>query len=428
MEFTFKTVELDNGLRIIAEINPHARSVALSYVVLTGARDESPEQYGLSHFLEHMAFKGTARRTAEDINREFDEIGALYNAYTSEEMTAFWAAVLPEYMERALDLLSDILQPALRTEDFELEKEVIVEEIQMYRDQPTWMLFDRSIETYFAGHPLGHSILGTEESLRALSPQQMRQYHADRYRTGNILLAAAGNVDWDRLVELADRFTASWPRGRVERKMVPHRPPTVVRVLHDSRVEHAYVVAMSPAPGDRDELGEPADLLATIVGHSSGSRLYYELVEPGHADSAELERHGFLDIGVFYTFLTCSAGAAAENLARLLQVYRQVHEGGISAEEVDRAHRKVCSRIVLGSEIPSGRLSSLVHDWVYRGRYRDVDELIRDVQNIDEKALGQVLERYSLRPQVVVALGPVDEAGLRQAVEQVFGSASVTQD
>lgn len=428
MEFEFKHTRLNNGLEIIGELNRGAKSVSLAYVVLTGARDERPEEYGMSHFLEHMAFKGSEKRSAEDVNRQFDEIGAIHNAYTTEEVTAFWAAVLPEYMEPALDLLSDILRPALREQDFEMEKKVILEEIRMYRDEPVWVLYDAAVETYFAGHPLGHSVLGTEETVGAMTVDQMRQFHAERYRTGNILLAATGNFDWDRLVALAERFTKDWPEGTVDRNLVQHRPPTVVRVIPDDRVQHGYLVALSPAPASTHDLADVADVLAVAVGHGTGSRLFFELVEPGHADSAELERHGYFDTGVFLSYLTCTPSAVPENLGRMLRVYQQVSEQGLSADEVDRVRRKVGSRIVLSAETPSGRLSSLASEWVYRRRYRSVDDLLRDVQNIGEREIRDLLAANPLRPFVVLALGPVDEAGLRQAVEDVYGEASVRSE
>src|SRR5215475_273469 len=158
MLMAFHVHTLKNDLRIIAETSPSARSTALGFFVRTGARDESPEVSGVSHFLEHMVFKGTPRRSALDVNRDFDRIGAHYNAFTSEENTVFYAAILPEYMDRAVDVLADILRPSLRGDDFDMEKNVIIEEIGMYEDQPTWSAYDHAKRIYFADHPLSTSI------------------------------------------------------------------------------------------------------------------------------------------------------------------------------------------------------------------------------------------------------------------------------
>src|SRR5215831_17985037 len=171
---------LSNGLQIIGESHPAALSTAVGFFVRTGSRDEVPEISGVSHFLEHMVFKGTPRRTALDVNRDFDRIGANYNAFTSEENTVFYAAVLPEYLPPAVDILADILRPSLRGDDFDMEKNVIIEEIGMYEDQPNWSAYDHAKKHYFADHPLGNSILGTPASITALTRDQMVGYHARR--------------------------------------------------------------------------------------------------------------------------------------------------------------------------------------------------------------------------------------------------------
>src|SRR5437764_12390931 len=172
----FQKHTLTNGLQIIGETSPSARSAALGFFVRTGARDETPEVSGVTHFLEHMVFKGTPHRTYLDVNRDFDKIGADYNAFTSEENTVFHAAVLPEYLPAAIDVLADILRPSLRREDFDVEKNVIIEEINMYEDRPTWSAYDHAKRLHFADHLLGNSILGTPQSIAALTRDQMHEY------------------------------------------------------------------------------------------------------------------------------------------------------------------------------------------------------------------------------------------------------------
>src|SRR5437762_676231 len=181
IDVQFHSYVLENGLQVIGETNPAMRSAAVGFFVRTGSRDETPEVSGVSHFLEHMVFKGTKRRTALDVNRDFDQIGANYNAFTSEENTVFYAAVLPEYLPQSVDIIADILRPSLREDDFEMEKNVIIEEIGMYEDQPMWSAYDNAKKAYFAEHPLGNSILGTPDSIRALQRDQMHAYFQRRY-------------------------------------------------------------------------------------------------------------------------------------------------------------------------------------------------------------------------------------------------------
>src|SRR5450432_1458854 len=189
MSLTFKHHQLKNGLDIIAEINPDSHSFAAGFFVKTGSRDESTAINGVSHFLEHMMFKGSTKYTWEDVNRIFDEIGARYNAFTTQEMTAYYANVLPEFTERAIEHLSHLLRPAIRVEDFTTEKKVILEEISMYLDDPGHRLYEKLMEVHFANHPLAMSVLGSADSITKMQRDEMAQYFARRYGPGNMVLA-----------------------------------------------------------------------------------------------------------------------------------------------------------------------------------------------------------------------------------------------
>ena len=190
MEFLKHT--LPNGLEIVAECNGEAHSTALGFFVKTGARDETDAVAGVSHFLEHMAFKGTSTRSADDVNREFDEMGAHHNAFTNEENTVYYAAVLPEYLDPAVELLGDILRPALREDDFTTEKQVILEEIEMYEDQPPFGADEKARAIYFGSHSLGRSVLGTAQSIRDLPVEAMCEYFLRRYSPTNIVWPPPG--------------------------------------------------------------------------------------------------------------------------------------------------------------------------------------------------------------------------------------------
>src|SRR5438132_2015531 len=240
---------LKNGLHIIGETSPSARSAALGFFVRTGARDETAEVSGVTHFLEHMVFKGTPRRTALEVNIDFDRIGAQYNAFTSEENTVFYAAILPEYLPRAMDILADILRPSLRGEDFDMEKNVIIEEIGMYDDQPMWSAYDNAKRAYFAGHPLGNSILGTAESIRALSRDQMQAYFQRRYVAPNITVVAAGNFAWQPFVAEIQKHCAGWTAGPTGRQAIREtRGSGAFRVLTKAKVTQEHVFLISPGP------------------------------------------------------------------------------------------------------------------------------------------------------------------------------------
>src|SRR6516225_6091272 len=219
----FHQTTLSNGLQVIAELNDRAHSVAAGFFVKTGSRDESSDVAGVSHFLEHMTFKGTRRRDALTVNRDFDRVGAKHNAQTSEEDTFYHVTCLPEYLPPACDVLADILRPTLRDEDFETEKQVSIEEIRMYLDNPMSVAYEAAKTAHFGAHPLGNSILGTVESIKALRIEQMRDYFAQRYSPANIVLGFAGRGNWENLVDLATAHCAGWHGGPAPRQAVPVR-------------------------------------------------------------------------------------------------------------------------------------------------------------------------------------------------------------
>ena len=399
---------LSNGLNIVGESNPSARSVALGFFVRTGARDETPEVSGVSHFLEHMVFKGTPRRTALDVNRDFDRIGAQYNASTSEENTIFYAAILPEYLPKAIDLLTDILRPSLRDEDFDMEKKVIIEEIGMYEDQPWWCAYDLAKKSFFADHPLGNSVLGTADSVGGLKREQMHEYFQRRYSAENIILAVAGNFSWPAVVALLQKHCDGWSTGKTPRKNIrPALPNASFAVISKRKIKQEHVFLIAPAPSASSPQRHAAEILTTIIGDDSGSRLHWALIDPGHADSADISFHDYDGAGTFFASIICAPAKTQQNLAIFQGVLRQVQKDGVSDQELAQAKSKLLSRVVRSSERPMGRMQALGSAWTYLGKYRSVDDELQAFDAVTSKKVGQVIERFPLDELTVLALGPV---------------------
>ncbi len=403
----FHEQKLDNGLQVIAELNPSVHSVAAGFFVRTGARDETPAVSGVSHFLEHMAFKGDENFSADDVNRIFDEIGAKYNASTSEEVTLYYGAVLPEFLPTAFELFSALIYPSLRQNDFDMEKKVILEEIGMYEDQPAFTAYETLMQTHFAGHPLGQSILGSTESVTALTSQQMREYHRDHYRAGNVLLAVAGNADWDTVLSLAQKHCEDWPSGDVPRTTDEARPSAAVKVVTKEASVHEHVMQMGLAPAAKNPLRYAAEMLAIIIGDDSGSRMFWEIVDPGHAEAAEVGYNEYDGSGTYLTYLSCDPESTVENLERIRVLYDDVNRGGVTDTEIEQARNKVASRVVLRSERPMGRLSSLGGNWIYRQEYRTVADDLETLQSISADDVHNLLEVYPLAQTTTAAVGPL---------------------
>lgn len=404
----FHEATLDNGLQVVAELNPNVHSVALGYFVKTGARDETAEVAGVSHFLEHMAFKGTEKYSADDVNRIFDEVGARYNASTSEEVTLFYAAILPEYLPVTFEILSGIIYPTLRQEDFDMEKKVILEEIGMYDDQPTFTAYEKVMQAHFSDHPLGQSILGTADSVGQLKSEQMRAYHRDQYRAGNIVLALAGNTQWKDVLSLAEKHCGGWPAGSTNRNAREAKPSGGTKIITKSGSVQQHVMQMTAAPDASNELRFAAELLAVIVGDESGSRLYWELVDPGHVEAAELGYNEYEGSGTYLTYVSCTPEQTAKTLEHIRGMYEAVNRDGVTEVELEQAKNKVASRIVLRSERPMGRLSSLGGNWVYRREYRSVEDDLLQVQSISTKDIRELLDVYPLGQTTTATVGPLE--------------------
>ncbi len=405
----FCKAALANGLEIVAECNGRGLSAALGFFVNTGARDENDELSGVSHFLEHMAFKGTPRRSADDVNREFDRMGAHYNAFTSEENTVYFAAVLPEQQRQVLELLADILRPALREEDFLTEKQVILEEIHMYEDQPPFGADEKCRAAHYGSHPLGRSVLGTVKSITDLPVDAMRDYFRRRYSPKNITLVAAGKIDFESLVADAQRSCGHWEPVPAGRSAEPPVRQSGFHVISKPTATQQYAVQLAAGPAASDADRYPAKLLATVLGDESGSRLFWELVDPGLAEQATLGHYEYDGAGQFVTYLSCTPEATAENLRRIRGLYRRVEAEGITAAELEQARNKVSSRVVLAGERPRGRLFSVGSDWVQRREYRSVRDDLDAVAAITLDDGAAVLAKYPLAPGTTVTIGPLEE-------------------
>ncbi|PQO25737.1 insulinase family protein [Blastopirellula marina] len=403
----FRQATLDNGLDIVAEVNPNAYSLATAFFVKTGSRDESAEVAGVSHFLEHMVFKGTARRTAEDVNRELDELGAQSNAFTSEEQTVYYAVVLPELQSQIVDLLADIMRPTLRQEDFDTEKKVILEEIMKYDDQPPYGGHEKSMAAWFGKHPLGNSVLGTQQSVGDLSQQQMMAYFQQRYSPTNMTLVATGNVDFDKLVDQANQLCGSWKKYNVSR--ITDRPvgqSNFQLVTKETSIQQ-YVIQLAESPGSEDEARYAARLLATIMGDDVGSRFFWELVDPGLAEFAAMESYEFQGCGVMMNYVCCAPQDAQRVLEVVNHEVEKLMTDGITQRELDLAKNKVCSHVVLRSERPSSRLFSVGSSWTQRKSLRTVKETVESYQKVKLEDIGRLLEKYDLRKTSTTAVGPL---------------------
>lgn len=418
----FQQTTLSNGMKVIAETNESALSASLGFFVRTGSRNETPEISGVSHFLEHMIFKGSETRSATDVNWQLDEMGADANAFTMEEQTVFYASLLPELIEDAVELFCDILRPALREDDFEMERQVILEEISMYEDQPPFGADDKSRELFFGDHPLGNSVLGSIDSVSGLTTDRMRQYVQDRYRPDNVVLVGAGRLNFEHFVAQAEKSTWHWSKPSTSGNISwsgddsSAKDGDVLRRVRGQRGFHhlikdgaaqQHTMLLFDSPGAMDEDRFAAGLLANMIGDDIGSRLYWELVDSGLADYAGLGTCEFYDNGFFALSLSSEPEDAVEVLARTRKLFRTVMQHGLTLEELDRSRNKILSRLVLANERPGGRLFSLGGEWTIRNEYRTVRQDLDDLRRVGAEDIQNLLQKYSFEEPLLVSIGPL---------------------
>jgi len=384
---------LENGLTVVIERMPDVRSAAAGFLVRTGARDETPEAAGVSHFLEHMVFKGTTKRPWRQITIDFDAMGSSYNAFTSEDRTMFYGWVRDADIERQIELLADMMRPTLPPEEFETEKKVILEEIAMAKDNLEHLTFDFLQEKVFAGHSLAWPILGYEATVAGLPRARMAEYLASRYAPDNMYLIVAGRVDPAAIIGLAEHYCGHWTPAGLHSERLPPVVRTGVDVLPISRFRQQVLALAFPSVGGSDRRAETASAAATILG-GDNSRFFWEIVQKGIGPRAGAHHLEYTDCGVMILFGSCEP----ENAEALVESMRaeadKICREKVAAHEVDRVKNKRRTALAVEGEAPYHRLTQLVDDMEYFGRPRTVEQMLADVEAVTAETIHDYFQEF----------------------------------
>lgn len=405
MTVTFEKHRLPNGLTVIAELDQSAHSAACGFFVKTGARDESPGVMGVSHFLEHMMFKGTDDLTAHEINRRFDDLGARNNAFTSTEMTCFYASVLPEFLLQATELLGRMMRPALRQEDFDTEKGVILEEIAMYKDNPFWVLYEAVIEKHFGAHPLSHRVLGTDRTITDLTRDQMKVYFDTRYSADNTTIALAGRIDFDQVVRAIEGVCAGWKPTGATRDYARPAPAGGALELRDQKISRAYILGLCDGPPLEDERRYAAALLAQVLGASDNSRLHWALIETGLAEEALAAYDAHDGVGQYYLYASGDP-ARAGDIWSTIQTQLERLIGSLTQDDLLRLRNKCLTAATLNGERPGDRMHRLGRLWTCQATYRRLEDDLARISAVTLDDLASLNAAFPLRPTTLGRLLP----------------------
>ena len=414
--------ELDSGQRVITERLTHVRSVSLGYWIGAGSRDERDDRAGVSHFIEHLLFKGTDKYSAQDIAEVFDGLGGELNAATSREHTVVYARVADHHLETAIDVMSDmVFAPAFAEVDS--EREVVLEEIAMYEDQPQELVHDLMAEAVFGTHALGRPVIGTAEVISSVSRRAISAYHRSMYVPGNVVVAAAGNLDHNellRLLERAEQKVRETPaKARRARPLLVKAPPPSVRfVRKDTEQYHVCLAAPGIARSDRRRFA--ASLLDAVLGGSASSRLFQEIREKrGMAYAVYSFASQYTDTGQIGLYVGTREENLDECLAIAAEQIEDIAAGNLKPNELERAKENLKGRILLSMESTSSRMSRLGKSLITDTEILSLDRIMAEIDAVEPEGLAELAELL-LAPERLSAAGiGADEERFLAAVERV---------
>ncbi|MEN8042167.1 MAG: pitrilysin family protein [Actinomycetota bacterium] len=407
---------LPNGLRLITHHMPSTRSVAIGCWVDTGSRDETPEEAGASHFLEHLLFKGSDEWPARRISETFDGIGARHNAFTSKEYTCFWTRMRDEDLTTGIEILAEMLQrPAFRQSEIDSERNVVLEEINMNEDDPTDVAHEQFIDAIWSDHPLAPPVLGTRNSITEMSRDTIHGYWERRYTPHSVVVAVAGNLP-ENLTQLVEKHFGDWQGSPVERNLVV--PERVARVQVTRRdTEQAHLIIGSPSITRADERRFALSLVDHILGGGMSSRLFHEIRETrGLAYAVHAFRLPFADAGAAGTYVGTTPRQADEVLKIVREQYALVLDKGVTPEELDRAKGHVKGSLAISLEDANSRMNLIGRTEIVGQEHLTVDEIVEAISAVTHDEVIDVAGAAYDGPYVIGAVGPFDSHDLEEHI------------
>jgi predicted Zn-dependent peptidase len=388
--------ELPNGVVVVTEKMPHVRSVSVGIWLASGSRAESAERNGIAHFIEHMVFKGTHKRTAEEIAQSVDSVGGMLDAFTAKEMTCFNAKVLDEHLPVAVDVLSDlVLHPRFDAEDIAKEKQVVLEEIKMEEDNPEYLIHELFTQNFWRGHPLGMPILGTPETVSQFSKDSVTECFAEWYSPNHVVITAAGNLEHARLVDLVAGEFEGGARSAAAERPVPPETHACVEQRDKKELEQVHIVLGVPSYPLAHERRYAASLLNVILGGGMSSRLFQNIRErQGLAYAIESDLSPYTDSGVLSVYAGTSRESAAQLIRSVCDEFRHVRGDGVSAEELRRAKDHLKGSMMLSLESTSARMSNLARQAMYLHRFISLDEMLASIEAVTREEVHTIARDF----------------------------------
>lgn len=415
----FKKEILSNGITVVAEQIPYVKSVSLGLWVKVGSRDEKPEEHGISHFIEHMFFKGTEKRSAKDIAQEMDSLGGELNAFTSREITTFYLKVLDEDLLDAVKLLSDIFHNSrFDMREIEKEKQVVIEEINMVADDPGDYIHDLHAQNMLKDNPLGRPILGNLDTVRSINRRKILNFIGKHYRASDIVIAVAGNFEFSYLIKILDRYfgKSSGEPSSSNIRITPEIDGDIL--IKRKKLEQVHIcIGMMGLPlphKDRYALY----LLNSIIGGSLSSRLFHEVREKrGLAYSIYSYLSLYYDTGQFNIYAATSIGSAEEVIRLIMKELNSIRKDGIGADEIRKTKNQLKGNLMLSMESTGIRMNKLARDEIYFNQFFSLEDVISEIERVSKDQIRILAEEiFDPGGFIVTILGPLSKKDISRAI------------
>lgn len=414
---TIQKSVLENGLTIITEQMNHVRSASVGIWVRSGSRHESAELNGISHFIEHTLFKGTRNRTAREIAVESDAIGGNVDAFTSREVASYYVKVLDQHLPRAFDLLADLITgPLFDDGELDRERNVVLEEIKMVEDTPDDLVHEVFISNFWPGHPLGRSILGTEQTLSTFDHNRVERFFSDVYTPGNLVVSGAGNLQHDPFVEMVSKYLSRLESRAVSLAASPPLPSSA-RIVINKDLEQAHLVLGLRCPPMISEDRYSVHVLNVILGGGMSSRLFQTIREDrGLAYSVYSAINSYTDAGYLSVYAATSPDHVSEVITLTMDELAKIKEEEVNVCELQRAKDQLKVSIMLGLESTSSRMSNLARQEIFFGRQFSLDEILERIDRVSSSDVQRIARDIFRSDQLAVtAVGPLDNLDLNRS-------------
>lgn len=413
-----RKTRLKNGLVVVSEKMPHVRAVSFGVFLRSGSRHERAEQHGLTHFIEHALFKGTRRRSVAQIAAETDALGGNLDAFTGREMVGFYNKVLDEQLPRAFDLIADLVTaPNFDPHELKKERNVIVEEIKMVEDTADDVIFDIFCAKFYPRHPLGRTILGTPKSLRSFTGAPVQSYYEDTYCPNNLVIAAAGHLEHEQLLDLARSYFGRLPARRAHLPTTTPQPAAPITLRNKAELEQSHLVIGAPCPSVVSEDRYIANLLSVILGGGASSRLFQSVREElGLAYTVYAALNPFQDCGYLTIYAATSTTQLDQTIAATMTELGRIKRAPVSAEELQRNKDQLKASLLLNLDSTTARMSTLVAQETSFGHFITPNEIIARVDAVTAAEVQRLAnEIFQPDTLAVTILGALDHFRLNRA-------------